>query len=123
MCSCDRTNVLCSLFNKRCITKGAPLKYVAEAEGIDWTKLLHLGCAENTDKCDFGDEDLDLFYANVKTEKLTVIYQGVNTDSQFVTLAMETVTDTVLEPYSIVSGAIPSQRRVTTAIWYGYDSL
>lgn len=106
------------MFNKRCITKGAPLKCVSETEGIDWTKLLHLGCAESTDKCDFGDEDMDLFYANIKTEKLTVIYQGVNTDSQFVTLAMETVTDTVLEPYSIVSGAMPSQRRVTTAIWY-----
>jgi len=64
-----------------------------------------LECAESTE-LDFGDEAMDLFYANVKSEKMAITYQAVNMDHLFAALAIDPA------PRS------PSPRRVAAAIWY-----
>lgn len=102
----------------RCISKGISPNCPDELRSIDWTKLLQLGCSNGSVEGEVGEEDRELLYGNITTEELCVLFQDASQDSKFVTLAMETVTDTVLEPSSLaMSSQASSQRRVTTAGW------
>ena len=77
---------------------------------------MQLDCSSSPVKSDVGDEDMALFYANIKTDDMSVVIRDANQDSHFVTL-LATESATVLEA-SVAVGAgdtMMLQRRQTTA--------
>ena len=86
----------------------------ADVSGIDWTRVLQLESNDSQPiKPAVTEEDMPLFFNNVKVEEMMVAFPENGQDSHFVTLAVEPAT--VLEASNVVSDTMLSQRRLTTA--------
>ena len=86
----------------------------ADVSGIDWTRVLQLESNDSQPiKPAVTEEDMPLFFNNVKVEEMVVAFPENGQDSHFVTLAVEPAT--VLEASNVVSDTMLSQRRLTTA--------
>lgn len=102
------------MFIYRCIANGAPISPTKEFTGVDWSRLLlrSEGSEDNLSlKPTVSEDDMALFYNNVKLEEVTVTFPENGQDSHFVTLAAEPAT--VLEASTAVSDTMLSQRRLT----------
>lgn len=97
----------------RCIVNGFPFKQQNELNGMDWTRLIQLDNSTSSLKSAVVEEDMNLFYENVKIEYVSVVFQEKPQDSLFVTLAAEPAT--VLEASTTVSQSTYSERRLTAA--------
>lgn len=96
----------------RSISNGTPMKPPPECDGIDWTRLLQINSDESPVQPAVSEEDVALFYNNVRTTEINVIMPDNVKDSRFVTLAVEPAT--VLEASTVADTMLP-QRRMTTA--------
>ena len=79
---------------------------------MDWPRLTQLDHSTSSLKATVVEEDMNLFYANLKIEHISVVLKEKAQDSRFVTLAAEPAT--VLEP-STVGHSTSSERRPTAA--------
>ena len=78
----------------------------------DWTSLLQLDYSTISLKTAVVEEDMDLFYDNLRIEHISVLQEETQ-DSHFVTLAAEPAT--VLEASTFVGQSVTSERRLTAA--------
>ncbi len=88
---------------------GIVLKQLSQTLTVDWSKLLQVE-SNSPCKTPVADEDVDLFYGNVRLDEVAVIFHESRDDSNFVTLASETAT--VLESTTTHANndTLPSQR-------------
>lgn len=98
-----------SLF--RCISQGSAIRQQSETIEIDWTRLLHMDPSENQFRPAVSEEDMGLFFNNVKMDEIHISLPDNHQDSHFVTLAAEPAT--VLEAST---SSDLSQRRLTASV-------
>ena len=105
-------NAFLFYFN-RCIGSGFPMKNTFETDDIDWTTLRMLEYSTNSSKSAVFEDDMELFYGNLKVEHVSVVLEEKAQDSHFVTLPPEAAT--VLEASTSVGRSMTSERRLTAA--------